>query len=159
MIPFAELLFAILLGLLWVSVLIWLIGRLTGWHRLAKTFPLTGSPPRTLWRFQTVYLRFGGKYSGVVTVGADTSGLYLALLPVFNIGHPPCSIPWHEMQLEMKRHWSIGEYLEIRFPRVHNVVLMLPAKLAAKIATAVGPRLATQPTQAIPTQSPTPSPD
>ncbi|MCX7700562.1 MAG: hypothetical protein N2039_06760 [Gemmataceae bacterium] len=135
-------LYAVLLGLLWVCVLLWLIGRLTGWHRLARTFPVTDSLPQTLWRFQTVYLRFGGKYSGIVTVGADTRGLYLALLPVFNVGHPPCYIPWQEMQLEMKRHWSIGEYLEIRFPRVRNVVLMLPAKLAAKIAAAVGPHLA-----------------
>jgi len=137
----ATILLIVLIGILEVCVILWLISRMTGWSQLARQFSCETKFDGLVWRFQTISMRRGGNYSGVVTIGANKEGLYCALLPIFNIGHRPFFVPWHEMRMQLKHHWSCGNYLEVHFPKVSGVVLRLPARLVEKIAQAVGPQL------------------
>ena len=43
-------------------------------------------------------------YRNVLTIGANSNGLYLApTLPVFPLFHPPMFIPWSEISLTSKK--------------------------------------------------------
>ena len=37
------------------------------------------------------------RYNGVLTVGVNPAGLYLAVMPLFRPGHPPLFIPWPDV--------------------------------------------------------------
>ncbi len=157
MIAPSVILFAVLVELLIVCVIFCLLARLSGWSQLARAFPLHDSPPDTQWRFLTIHMRFGGTYSGVVTVGADTRGLSFALLPFLDIGHRPFLVPWSEMRFQMKKNWWSGPHLLINFPRYPGVFIKLPGRLALQIGTVVGLRFtADDPSVATVTQ---PTPD
>lgn len=150
-------LLGILFGVLEVSVILWLVSRFGGWHQLARQFPCERPPPERLWRWQSISLGRAVHYSGIITMGIDPVGLYLALPWIFNVGHRPFLVPWHEMQLERKRPRWGGEYLEIRFPNLPNVVLRLPARTVRHIALELGTM--NIPTATISGMADNPSPD
>lgn len=49
--------------------------------------------------FYTVYMRFRGHYGGVIRMTAADDALYLSVLFLFRIGHPPLRLPWSEIKL------------------------------------------------------------
>ena len=76
------------------------LSRAGGWAALATTFPATYVPDGRPLRFQT------GKvghisYGNCLTMRISAQGLYLAVFPIFRLGHPPLLIPWqqfHDLQ-------------------------------------------------------------
>lgn len=52
-------------------------------------------------------------------------GLYLSVLPIFRVGHPPLLIPWREIQVIQKRFSIFGSRtaVSIGIPEVAAVVL------------------------------------
>lgn len=64
--------------------------------------------------------------------GAGTEGLYIDILTVFRIQHPPLLIPWSEI-IKEKTKGMIFAYWKLSFARVPNTEIRLNASLAEQI--------------------------
>lgn len=117
----------------WWCFVVWLVGSVFGWGRLASRYPARESFPGTPHRFKSGKVGLAN-YSGVLTVGASADGLYLAVLFPFRPGHPPLFIPWADVTAKVVRPWLAGEWLEFRFAQCPRTVLKLPAKLGHRLA-------------------------
>lgn len=70
----------------------------SGWACLAQQLAFTGEYVGPTWQFQNGRMRFMISYRNALTVGADSTGLYLApTLSIFSAGHPPLLIPWNRI--------------------------------------------------------------
>lgn len=81
----------VLLSALWSGV-VFLMSYLSGWQRLALKYkaPL---PTRRL--YTGISGRIGGvSYNGILRLGFNENGLYLHVMSLFGIGHPPLLFPW-----------------------------------------------------------------
>ncbi len=78
--------------LIWGGV-IWLLSWLSGWQRLALYYrasaPPQGQPASPLWAMLGPV-----SHRGTLTVQAAPEGLYLSVMVLFRLGHPPLLIPW-----------------------------------------------------------------
>lgn len=118
---------------LWWCVLLWVIGGLGGWRTLARHYPLREPFSGHLHRFQRLQLSWCN-YSGCVTVGTNTDGLYFATIFLFRPGHPPVFIPWSEVASgEFVRRWY-GSWLELRFAAAPRLRLRLPEPVGRRVA-------------------------
>jgi hypothetical protein len=118
---------------IWCSV-VWLLSHLGGWARLASFYrafkPFTGQ----MWTWRGGRLGFVN-YRGVLTVGADPAGLYLAVMSLFRVGHAPLWIPWSEIEA-VERDGILGLYMGFRFAQVPETTLYLPPNLGEKLLAA-----------------------
>jgi hypothetical protein len=91
-------LFSVSFVLIWslVSVIISLVG---GWWRLAEHYRAAAPFGGQRWSWQTGWMGWS-RYRGVLTVGADTTGLSLEVMPLFRLMHPPLFIPWGDIAAE-----------------------------------------------------------
>jgi hypothetical protein len=117
----------------WCGLMI-AIARLGGWIPLAQKYRATEPFEGGLWHFQKAQFRWSCNYGGILTVGANTTGLYLRTVLLFRPGHPPLFIPWAETKIEMKKSFWLGQYMELQFPQVPRTCIRFPEKLAKKIA-------------------------
>ncbi len=66
------------------------------WLSLAKLYKTNQPPPHNIRR-----MRHGSvgwiRYKGTLNVGITPEGIYLSVIPVFNIGSSPLLIPWGEI--------------------------------------------------------------
>jgi hypothetical protein len=85
----------ILYVVFWCGLMI-AIGRASGWIALAQSYRTTAPLAGQRWHMQHAQFRWGMNYSGSLTIGADSNGLYLAILLPFRPGHPALFIPWSE---------------------------------------------------------------
>ncbi len=130
-----------LYALLWCGTMV-MIGRLSGWIALGQRFRAENRFHGKCWYFQYAQFRWSMNYSGALTVGADATGLYISIWPMFRLGHPPLLIPWPAIKIEMKRSFWLGDYMEVQFPEVPRTVIRFHERLARRIAATVGPQLA-----------------
>jgi hypothetical protein len=83
-----------------VSVVISYIG---DWTTLAKRFrtriPFVGERRRG----ESGRMRWIAGYRNCLTVGCNTEGLYLAMMPLFRFRHPPLLIPWGEITVSRQQ--------------------------------------------------------
>ena len=49
---------------------------------------------------QSAAMRWLTHYNNVLTVGADSEGLFLVPFFLFRVGHPPLFVPWAEITAE-----------------------------------------------------------
>lgn len=86
----------------WCLVCI-VISRLSGWHALARRSRSDSQPSWEIRSagplFYTVYFRFWCHYSSVIRLTTAEDALYMSVLFLFRIGHPPLRIPWSEIAL------------------------------------------------------------
>ena len=113
------------------SVIVGLISLFGGWQRLARQY-------RDLDNYQGRKLRMrsgrlgASDYNGVLILGADFIGMYLAVSPLFRIGHPPLFIPWNDIQTgEEQRLFTT--YSTLSFAKVPRVKLMLPSRVMEEV--------------------------
>jgi len=115
---------------IWVFV-VGLISVMSGWGRLAQQY-------RDLDHYQGKKLRgkngrFGGtSYSRVLIFGANMQGMYLAVNPLFSIGHPALFIPWTDIRTE-EREGVFSAFTTISFAQVPDVKLTISSKLMAQV--------------------------
>jgi hypothetical protein len=134
--PFLPLFLSLWIGI--VASLSWF----GGWAALARAYRLTGEFDRQCWRFRSALVRYAApwrhaRYRSGMTLGANARGLYLAVLPLFRIGHPPLFIPWTDVHVA--RHDSMLLLcLEFRFRRVETVSLRLNRSFGQEVAAAGG---------------------
>ena len=111
-----------------ISLVISYIG---GWAKLAGDFKARSAFTGQLWNWQSGSMRWTAHYSRCLTVGCDTRGLYVSVLPIFRFKHPPLFIPWMEISTTRKRI-LIFEVVEFRL----GLKLGIPLQLKASLGTA-----------------------
>jgi hypothetical protein len=115
---------------LWAFVL-FLVALLSGWSRLAQAYQAHTRFEGEIWRFRTGHFGWA-RYNGCLTVGANYEGLYLAVFPLFRIGHPPLFIPWYDITTAEKKGF-LSSYLEFKFARAPSVTLHIHRSLGEAI--------------------------
>lgn len=94
--------FIVALGVAWMGLICLLISVLSGWYTLSNRFRSQSEPYGQTKSagpfFYTVYMRYWGHYSSIIRMTAAEDALYLSVLFLFRIGHPPLCIPWKEIQ-------------------------------------------------------------
>jgi hypothetical protein len=117
-----------------VSLVISLIG---GWFSLARRFrsqaPFVGSK----WWGQSGWMRGLASYRSCLVVGANPSGLYVAVFFPFRIAHPPLFIPWSEVTLSRGRVFFI-KMVRFQLGRENPIPLSIRESLASKLKAAAG---------------------
>jgi hypothetical protein len=114
-------------ALIWV-VLLEVIARSGGWKRVAERYRATVVPEGRMFRMQ--HCAFGWvDYNGCVTIIVTAEGIYLALMALFRLSHPPLLIPWSALHvLKLKTSgWSKEAKLSIDEPPI--ATLKLPYKV------------------------------
>jgi hypothetical protein len=108
-----------------------------GWRALAEVYPARS--PFTGTRFRLRSARLGGhvNYNSCLTLGAGPAGLYLAVLPMFLVAHPPLLIPWSDITARETRSWLLRD-VELRFARVPGTTLRTSRRLAQALFDASG---------------------
>ena len=112
-----------------------LIAAFSGWRRLAQVYSLTTPFNGQQWRFRSARMRWSTNYNGCLTIGANVRGLYLGVLLVFRIGHPPVFVPWSEVQMTVHKA-RVFRYLDFTFARAPGVVVGVDERVARNILQA-----------------------
>ena len=113
--------------LIW-SFVVWLISRLSGWHRLARHYrtsaPPTGQPVR-----QMLAMLGSARHRGTLTLQAAPAGLYLTVMVLFRLGHPPLLIPWSAVKRCGASAGDLSNWLTLALGEPPITTLRLPAAL------------------------------
>lgn len=113
----------------------YLMSAVSGWASLAHHYRFRHPFPGP--RIHACSLRFGNSlksnYTLIVTLGANAEGLYLAVFPLFRLGHPKLFIPWTDIQAGHK-NGLIWTWLVFTFEKVPGVVMWMTEDEAKQIA-------------------------
>ncbi len=127
--------FWIVLPVFWV-LMCRLVARISGWNALAESYAAQSDATGTILRFQSGSFRWSANYSGLLNVGADSSGLHLSVIMFFKPGHAPLSIPWSDIRAEP--HGVFTPAVRLTFSRNPKCPLFISGNLAQRIATMSG---------------------
>jgi hypothetical protein len=112
------------------------ISIVSGWFSLSRRFRAQGPPygdTKTVGpHFYTVYMRFWGHYRGIIRMTAAEDALYLSVLFLFRIGHPPLRIPWNEIQIgRAKILWR--QYIVLTLGDEDRIPMRISERMAGKL--------------------------
>jgi hypothetical protein len=116
------------------------IGQIGGWAALGREYRLSGKFNGPSWWFQDVTLRRWCNYSGCVSVGANSDGIYLNT--IFWVCHPPLFIPWSELSATRRDVNFLGiriGMVEFVAQRVPHIGITLRESVLKRIAAARSP--------------------
>ena len=122
--------FAAIFLTIWIGIGV-LISHIGGWALLAKTYQAPTDFSGERWRFESAGMRYWISYNSCLTVGASYEGLYVSILFLFRIGHPPLLIPWREITVSRKRHLG-REIVELRLGREPSIPFRIFPHLAGR---------------------------
>ena len=117
-----------------------LISYLSGWRKLAETYPAT-QPFIGEWiRPWAVSMGWGVNYNGLISIGTDSAGIYLSVFFIFRPGHPPLFIPFEEISGTGKRAWRTMwlNMAKLQFAGCPSTYLLIPMKTARHLSQASG---------------------
>jgi hypothetical protein len=139
LVPFSQpYVFLIFLVTLW-SLVSFIIGTISGWNALSKRFSCPrGAFHGETWSFRTARMRFFTRYGNSLTFGADETGLYMSIFPIFRFGHPPLLIPWAEVAVVPGERGLIFKQLTLRLGRQEAIPLRISASLVERLQQAAG---------------------
>ena len=129
--------FPILLFIGFWLALNFLISFLTGWLALARIYRATQPFEGERWYFQSAKFRFTSGYKQVLTIGANTEGLFLSVLFLFRVGHPPLFMPWQDISTRPTKFLWFQMY-QFEFRQAPSVSLRLKENLGENIQAAAG---------------------
>jgi hypothetical protein len=113
------------------SFVLFLLANIGGWSRLARHYQTQTEFAGKKWHFKSGRMGLTN-YSACLTVGANNSGLYLAVFPLFRVGHPPLLIPWVDISTsKSKRFWF--SYLDFKFTQTPTVTFKIPEQLGTTL--------------------------
>jgi hypothetical protein len=117
---------------LWATVL-FIVAYIGGWSRLAQYYQTQSKFEGKKWGFKSG--RMGvTNYNGCLTIGANDQGLYLAVFPIFRVGHPPLFIPWYDITTSKSRKFLVS-YLDFTFARVPSITFSVPERFGDTLLT------------------------
>ena len=121
---------------LWVAVS-FLLSHGSGWAALAREYRTQEPYAGDRWRFQSAQMRWLLNFNHCLTIGANRTGLYLAILSPFRLAHPPLFIPWREISVRpTKLLWLRG--VELRLGSELQIPLRIRESLAQKLRASAG---------------------
>jgi hypothetical protein len=112
------------------SLVCWLIALVGGWERLAQRYRTNNPPPPGSKKFDHTYGTFGlASYRGTLNVAVAPDALYLSVMRIFQVGHPPLRIPWSDVRVVGDTFflWIKGVELALGEPKM--TTLRLPHDL------------------------------
>jgi hypothetical protein len=114
------------------TMTLFLIARMNGWDQLATLYSANADEfAGRKWYLQSARMRGFGRYKGALTLGANSRGLYLAVVLPFRPGHPPLFIPWEAIDI---RQPNPGWDIEFAFRQFPGVFLTVPRQRGLEIA-------------------------
>ena len=132
--PFSVPTYILVFILIWVGVC-QLISAAGGWKILSRDYRANSAfDGKKMW-LKSIGLRRWTNYNNCITVGADKYGLYLAVLPLFRVGHPPLFFPWADISTEAGSRRFFGDFVKLKFTKQPDVPVILSEKLAVGIFT------------------------
>lgn len=134
LIIFPIMIFLVFFAIIWLSVC-FILAKVSGWEKLARVYRYDGAFSGKCWRFRSCRMNACVSYNNCLAFGANPSGLYMKMLPLFRFHHPPLLIPWSEIQ-EKKNKGIILHYLELTFTSVPEVRLLIIESLGEKLLSA-----------------------
>ena len=109
---------------------------LSGWHTLSKRFRAESEPygvTRSAGPFPyTVYTRYLSHYSFIIRMTAAEDALYLSVLLILRIGHPPLRIPWNEIQLS-KTTYFMRRLILLTLGEQERIPMRISESMAGKL--------------------------
>ncbi len=115
----------------------WIMGNLSGWAKLATHFRATAPFGGTCWHFQSASMRWNTRFGNCLTVGVAPNGLYLSVVPIFRLGHPPLHIPWEQITVS-ERGFLFWRRVRLGLGRESNIPFSIGTRLASRLRTAEG---------------------
>jgi hypothetical protein len=114
-----------------------LLSAVGGWQTLALHYRAQSQFSGRRFHFRSA--QFGGyvNYGGCLTFGAGPAGLYLAVLPLFRMAHPPLIIPWSDITARDARSGFFSA-VELEFAKVPGASVRLSRRLAQSLFDASG---------------------
>ena len=129
--------FPLYFAALYTLVMYW-IALVGGWRLLAKRFRLQGTFAGEKWTGQSAAMRWLTRYNNVLTIGADSAGLYLSPFILFRAWHPALFVPWSEITDVRETRFLFSKFVVMRLGRVEEIPFRIRASLAAQIRAAAG---------------------
>ncbi|MGO9776759.1 MAG: hypothetical protein ACLPM3_09285, partial [Terracidiphilus sp.] len=112
------------------------ISIISGWHRLSKRFRAESEPygvTKSAGPFPyTVYTRYMTHYSFIIRMTAAEDALYLSVVLIMRIGHPPLRIPWKEIQLS-KTTYFMRPLILLTLGVQERIPMRISASMAGKL--------------------------
>ena len=110
-----------------------LISVFGGWQALSRDYRTNSAfDGQKLW-LKSVGIRRWTNYSNCITVGVNKYGLYVSVLPIFRIGHPPLFIPWLDISTEEGSRHLFFNIVKFEFARQPDVPMVFSRRLAERI--------------------------
>jgi len=116
----------------------YVLAAIEGWLILSKRFRFKGRFYGEVRPFQSGWMRFYVHFGNCLFVGADESGLYLALFPLFRLWHPPLLIPWSEVSIIPGERGLIFKTRELRLGREERIPLRISCSLVRTLRESAG---------------------
>ncbi len=133
--PHFLLIFPFFIFGVWVLVSL-LTSSLSGWGLLASHFSSDRQPSGNTTTagpfFYVVYLRFWTHYGSMVRVTAANDALYLSVLFLFRIGHPPLRIPWNEIRFSTTTYF-FRRYMVLTLGTDEQVPMRISQRMARNL--------------------------
>jgi len=130
--PFSVPAYILLFIILWICVCK-LISATGGWRILARDYRANSLfDGQKLW-LKSATMRRWTNYNNCVNIGANKYGLYLSVLPLFRVGHPPLFIPWADISTEAASRRLLPDVVKFSFAKQPEVPVILSKKLAGRI--------------------------
>jgi hypothetical protein len=113
-----------------------LSGVLSGWQKLSQRFRAQSEPcgeTKSAGPFPyTVYTRYWSHYNSMIRMTAAEDALYLSMIFVFRIGHPPLRIPWSEIEFgRTKFLWR--SYVVLTLGEQERIPMRISERMASKL--------------------------
>lgn len=113
--------------LIWSLVCV-LLAWLGGWQRLARHYRCRHVPKGQ--PISTFVAMLGPvNHRGTLTIQAAPEGLYLSMMVLFRMGHPPLLIPWQAVKPQRSEQGLLIKWLALDLGDPKITTLRLPAAL------------------------------
>jgi hypothetical protein len=116
----------------------YILARMSGWNRLSKRFRYRGTFYGETWPFRSARMGPLIRFGCALTMGADESGVYMAVFPLFRICHPPLLVPWSEVSIISGERGLIVKKRLLFLGRQEAVALNISSSLAENLKEAAG---------------------
>jgi len=83
-----------------VTVIMWVVARMSGWRSLAQRFPAQPPAPDADRGLGSLAFMTIGGYNNCIFWRADDDHLHLRVMVPFNMFHKPLSIPWAHIEID-----------------------------------------------------------
>jgi hypothetical protein len=121
---------------LWTVVCI-VISLLSGWQSLSRRYHTENNSSTTI-NWGSGSFRYIVGYHNVLRMRSDADGLYLSVMKLFRLGHPPLLIPWSEIEVLQEGRFLFLRWRTFRLDRTKQIPLTLQGKVVDKILAANG---------------------